>query len=160
MTHLYGYFHLLNLKNFQKLKNQIKKNEGFRDRAYQDQLGHWTIGYGHLIKANEKNLLNKKYSKVFLNNIFKIDFNTAKNQYKKLYENKKIPHNIVEFLIEMIFQLGILGHLKFVKMNKHIFLGEYYMAALEIKKSLWYKQTPNRVNLLIKKILKQYVRRK
>ena len=50
-------------RSFQSLKNRIKKNEGFSEKAYLDQLGFLTIGYGHLIKRTEKHLLNKKLSK-------------------------------------------------------------------------------------------------
>ena len=54
----------------------------------------------------------------------------------------------------MIFQLGIKGQRKFIKMNRHLNKKNFFMAALEMKSSLWYKQTPKRVNSLIKVLLK------
>ena len=143
------------MTNFIKLKNRIKKNEGFRSSFYLDSLGNPTIGYGHLIKKNEKKLLKNKYSKAFLTKIFNKDFNTAILAYKKFYEKEKYPHNIKEVLIEMVFQLGINGQRKFKKMNYHINKKELFMAALEMKKSLWYLQTPNRVEELVKILLKK-----
>ena len=51
--------------NYFYLKKRIKKNEGFRKSAYRDSLGHKTIGYGHLIKINEKKIINKDIKKLF-----------------------------------------------------------------------------------------------
>lgn len=36
----------------------ITKEEGARNKAYKDSKGLWTIGVGHLIKADEKHLIN------------------------------------------------------------------------------------------------------
>ena len=36
----------------------ITKEEGARNKAYKDTKGLWTIGVGHLIKDDEKNLIN------------------------------------------------------------------------------------------------------
>ena len=55
----------------------------------------------------------------------------------------------------MIFQLGIEGQQKFKKMNCYIKKKEFFMAALEMKNSLWYSQTPNRVEGLIRTLLKK-----
>jgi lysozyme len=35
----------------------IKEEEGYRNKAYKDSKGLWTIGVGHLIKSDEKHLL-------------------------------------------------------------------------------------------------------
>ena len=58
-----------------------------------------------------------------------------------------------EVIIEMIFQLGIKNVLKFNRFNKYIKKNQFYMAALEMIDSRWYKQTPTRTNLLITKML-------
>ena len=34
------------MSNFSKLKARIKKNEGFKNHIYNDQLGNLTIGFG------------------------------------------------------------------------------------------------------------------
>jgi lysozyme len=36
----------------------ITKEEGARNKAYKDSKGLWTIGVGHLIKADEQHLIN------------------------------------------------------------------------------------------------------
>ena len=142
------------LKKHLALKNKIKKNEGFRDTAYLDSLGYATIGYGHLIKTNEKHLLIKKISKKDLLKIFIKDFNGCLNSYEKFYRKKKHDKNIKEVLIEMIFQLGADKQSKFIKMNKYLKKKQLFMASLEMKNSLWYKQTPKRVDGLITSLLR------
>ena len=140
------------MNKFIKLKNRIKKHEGFWNKAYYDQLGNLTIGYGHLIKKSDNFLLKKKYSKKYLNNFFEKDFELAVINFNKHY-NKKLSINLKEVLIEMIFQLGIKKFIKFEKFNKFINQNFLYLAALEMLDSLWHLQTPKRVEELIKILL-------
>ena len=135
--------------NFSKIANRIKKNEGFKNKIYKDSLGNPTIGYGHLINSKDFFVVNKSYSKKILTNIFKKDFEKAVSDFKNNYDLKKLSTNSQEVIIEMIFQLGIKKTLKFKKFTKYIKKKHYYLAAFEMMKSLWYKQTPNRVNKLI-----------
>jgi len=150
---LIGSFHLLKLPELTKLKNRIKKNEGYLSQIYLDQLGKQTIGYGHLIKKSEKFLLKKKYSKQFLNSIFENDFRLAINDFNKYYNSKKLHPNAHEVLIEMIFQLGIKKTMKFKKFNHFLKQKLLFLAALEMLNSLWYVQTPRRVEGLVKMLL-------
>ena len=139
--------------NYFRLKIKIKKNEGFRNESYLDSLGFATIGFGHLIKREEGYLLKGSFSKKYLLNVFNVDFNNAVNDYNNTYKKTNFPPKIQEILIEMIFQLGIKKQKKFLKMNYYLKKNSKYMAALEMKNSLWYKQTPKRVEQLIKKLL-------
>ena len=138
---------------YQNLKKRIKLNEGFSPKPYKDQLGYLTIGYGHLILSNEKILLKKKIHKKELEEIFEKDFKKAisnfNNTLKSLTSNKKEA----ELLIEMIFQLGIKGCLKFKNLIKNMKKGNKHLVCLDMMDSLWYKQTPNRVKALIKTFL-------
>ena len=135
---------------YYNLKKRIKLNEGFSFKPYKDQLGHLTIGYGHLILSSEKILLNKQMQKKTLEEIFEKDFKIAlsdfKNTLKKFSSNKKEA----ELLIEMIFQLGIKNCLKFKNLLKNMKKGNKYLVCFEMMDSLWYKQTPSRVKNLVK----------
>ena len=148
------------MEKFLLLKQRIKKNEGFRNKPYLDSLGHPTIGYGHLITKKEKKIFKAKLSKKFLSKIFDKDFRIALTAYKKNFNYKKHSKDTKEVLIEMIFQLGIKKQKKFVKMNKHMKNNNMFLAALEMKRSLWYKQTPKRVDGLIKLLLKKEYEKK
>lgn len=146
--------------NLIRLKTRIKKNEGYRNKAYHDVLNFPTIGYGHVIKKNEKYLLKKTHSKKKLLKLFEYDFKKTLNHYLKFYSNKNYNKNITEVYIEMIFQLGIKNQRKFIKMKNYIEKNKLFMAAFEMKNSLWYKQTPKRVDFLINILLEKTYEKK
>tara|TARA_Y100001970_G_scaffold22886_1_gene26668 strand:- start:8487 stop:8927 length:441 start_codon:yes stop_codon:yes gene_type:complete len=145
--------------NYKSLKLRIKKNEGFSIKPYRDKLGFLTIGYGHLILHYEKHLTDKKLRKKDLEKIFDDDFNKAVNDFnlhlRTLYPNKQES----ELLIEMVFQIGLTGVLKFKKLLKNMSARKKYLVCFEMMNSLWYKQTPKRVKFLIKEFLKNEQRR-
>ena len=139
---------------YYNLKKRIKVNEGFSFKPYKDQLGYLTIGYGHLILSNEKILLKKKIHKKELEEIFEKDFKKTlynfNTKLKHLTSNKKEA----DLLIEMVFQLGVKGCLKFKNLLKNMRKGNKHLVCFEMMNSLWYKQTPYRVKTLVKNFLK------
>lgn len=141
--------------NFSRTSNRIKKNEGFRNHIYKDQLGIKTIGYGHLVTKKDNFQNKKKYTKKILLKTFKIDLLKAISDFKKNYFYKNLPDNAQEVIIEMVFQLGIEKLLKFKKFNLNIKKKYFYLAAFEMMQSRLYEQTPKRVNKLILILLKQ-----
>ena len=138
---------------YHNLKNRIKSNEGFSYKPYKDQLGYLTIGYGHLILSNEKILLKKKIHKKELEEIFEKDFKKALSNFNKTFKPFILNKKETELLIEMIFQLGIKGCLKFKNLIKNMKKKNKHLVCLDMMDSLWYKQTPNRVKALIKTFL-------
>ena len=141
--------------SFKKLKDRIKKNEGYSVRPYQDQLGFHTIGYGHLITEKERKYYINKFKKKHFDDLFEIDFKKAYKQYKKNFSKKGHTTSEKELLIEMLFQLGVSGVSKFKKMLYFLNKKKKFMASLEMLDSLWYSQTPERVENLIKNYIKK-----
>ena len=148
-----GCFLQLKLSKFSQLKSRIKKNEGYSNQIYYDQVGKPTIGFGHLIKKREKFIHQKKYSKKYLNKIFNNDFSSALSDFNKSYKAKDLSKNSQEVLLEMIFQLGIKNCLKFKRFNQSLRKKLLHIAALEMLNSRWYVQTPKRVEKLIDLLL-------
>ena len=138
---------------YHNLKERIKSNEGFSSKPYKDQLGYLTIGYGHLILPNEKILLKKQIHKKELEEIFEKDFKKALSNFNNTFKLFTLNEKESELLIEMIFQLGIRGCLKFKNLIKNIKKGNKHLVCFDMMDSLWYKQTPNRVKALIKTFL-------
>ncbi len=60
-------------KIFAKAKELIKQFEGLSLKAYKDPAGYWTIGYGHLIKSGEKELLEREITKEEAERILEAD---------------------------------------------------------------------------------------
>ena len=145
----------INHLSYKKLKKRIKKNEGFSPKPYKDQLGFLTIGFGHFVLPSEQHLLKKKLSKKELENIFFSDFNIALRDFNTLL--KPFVSNIKdsELLIEMVFQIGISGVIKFKKLLYHMNKGNRHLVSFEMMNSLWYTQTPKRVKNLITTFLKK-----
>ena len=138
---------------YHNLKERIKSNEGFSSKPYKDQLGYLTIGYGHLILPNENILLKKQIHKKELEEIFEKDFKKALSNFNNTFKPFTLNEKESELLIEMIFQLGIKGCLKFKSLIKNIKKGNKHLVCFDMMDSLWYKQTPNRVKNLIKTFL-------
>ena len=134
---------------FKGLKKRIKTNEGYSDKTYKDQLGYQTIGFGHLIRKKDKIILNKVYSKKYLETLFEKDFKKTLEDFNKNFKKLSLKKNEQELLIEMIYQMGIKKVLKFKKVIYYLKTKQKNMVCLEMMKSLWYKQTPKRVLNLI-----------
>lgn len=130
-------------KAFQQKKGYFKNGKFW---IYTDSLGFPTIGYGHLVtpKENFKLGLTEEQADVLLIK----DCGTAISSAKGIYDKygMKCPLAIQEMLVEMVFQLGKDGVLKFKKFLTAVSAQNYPQAIIEVKDSLWYKQTPNRVN--------------
>ena len=145
-------YNVINL-NYQNLKKRIKKNEGFSLTPYKDQLGFLTIGFGHLILSNEKHL-TKKINKAELEKIFLDDFSIALSGFEIFLKHFSCNKKDTELLIEMVFQIGVTGVLKFKKLLQEMNKGNKYLVCFEMMNSLWYKQTSKRVKKLITIFLK------
>ncbi len=64
------------------------------------------------------------------------------------------PVEVQNILTNMAFQMGIRGLLTFRNTLRHIQNGYYNLAAENMKKSLWFRQTPGRARRLIKRMKK------
>ena len=117
----------------------IKKHEGLRLYPYQDSLGFWTIGYGRCI---EKNGITPQEAEIMLRR----DVGEAIARYEDLPDEVRQNCNGERqaILVEMIFQLGYLGVLKFRRMLGAIAAGDYERASKEMLMSRWASKTPSR----------------
>lgn len=147
------------------IKQQLKTYEGtqqyqeklgyYRDCkfwTYKDSLGYPTIGYGHLVLKSEdfKNGLTEQQADELLSR----DILIAKSEVLKLQLNLPSDSNWNDFMILMVFQLGLAKTRGFKKFLSALKSGNYATAILEVKDSQWYKQTPNRVEQMINQVLK------
>ncbi|USL56751.1 glycoside hydrolase family protein [Pantoea ananatis] len=148
------------------IKSQLKIYEGtkeyqaklgyFREGKfypYKDSLGYLTIGYGKLIQGKEskyKDGITEQQADMFLDE----DIATARNDVKKLQVNLPDDSKWNEFLVLMLFQLGLTKTLQFRKFLSALKTGNYSTAIKEVKDSNWYRQTPNRVDQMIEVVLR------
>jgi lysozyme len=135
--------------NWQKLKADIRKEEGWRAVAYQDSLGFWTIGYGFLVDARKGDSLPMAVADVWLD--YKLQEKiTALDAHLPWWKHQ--PEEVQEALVNMAYQLGITGLLKFKNTLTLLEAGDRQGAADSAMQSLWAKQTPERAKRVTDKI--------
>ena len=128
-----------------QLLRQLQRDEGFKDHAYQDHLGYWTIGFGRLIDERKGGHITLEEGLFFLNN--DID-NKTEELLKRLPWVNDLDDARKGVLVNMAFQLGVDGLLKFKNTLELIKSGKYKEASDAMLDSLWAKQTPNRASRL------------
>ncbi|CUU68233.1 Phage-related lysozyme (muraminidase) [Campylobacter hyointestinalis subsp. hyointestinalis] len=142
------------------LKDSIKLNEGFRDRVYKDSLGQDTIGYGFLVSALSSDELElnggfiEPMSKEVADKILELKLKKLKRDlFGVLPWLEQKPQNVKDAITEMAYQLGIQKMTGFVNTLGYIKNDDYEQAKVNLKSSLWYRQTPKRVENLIKQLV-------
>ena len=164
------------------LLESVKINEGFNPQVYKCSMGFNTIGYGlNLDVASNQTLkevicesvkngnfnindnfnvelsklkVNQEWASDWLKNrLTEIDKQLSKNE---VYNNLRIEYK--EVLIEMAYQLGINGLMKFKRMWKALeninIRGANLDAHKEALDSNWHKQTPSRAEKVASGFLK------
>ena len=122
---------------------QIKRHEGLVLHAYKDSLGYLTIGYGRLIDKAKGGGISEGEAEYLLQNDVSIVLQ-ALHRNIPFFDRLCIPRQAV--LMNMAFQLGIAGLMKFKSTLAFIEAGDYENASANMLKSLWAKQTPNRAS--------------
>ena len=140
--------------NIEKIKDEIKKEEGYRNTVYKDHLGFATIGYGHLVRPSDNFKEGVKYDRKRLLKVFDYDFQISYQDSMDLCKDLDIHDEAKEIIIHMCFQLGKPKTTKFKKMFEALRNKDYIEAGLQMESSLWAKQTPNRVMRLSEKMKK------
>lgn len=131
------------------LRMQLEVDEGRVPHAYQDHLGYWTIGVGHLIDKRKGGRLPNQIIDALL------DYDIAEKTmqleqsfpwFRSLNEARQ------EALINATFQLGINGLAKFKLTLAALRDERWAMAAEQMRRSLWARQTPGRCKRLAAQI--------
>lgn len=143
------------LKIFEGTKEYQKhigtyRNERFQ--VYKDHLGFNTIGYGHLLKGGESfpNGITDKQADELL---YK-DINIANKDYSTLKLGLPLDSRWHDFMIMMLFQVGLTKTRGFKKALQALRDKRYNDTIREFKNSNWYRQTPKRVDEMIQYVLK------
>ena len=142
------------------LIERLEFHEGYRANKYICTGGKTTQGIGHNLDNNPLNEIEKIIIKdlnhwtkpearfVLSNDIekCKLLLNNMVRGFNKLDDERQYA------LIDMCFQLGINGLLKFKKMLKAIEVGDFEEASKQCLDSSYAKQTPSRANRIARLI--------
>jgi lysozyme len=131
------------------IKHLIKE-EGLRLHPYQDHLGYWTIGVGHLIDCRKGGFLppgincfpisEQLARQILVDDIHKVHtpLSMELSFWNDLSDVRKVC------LISMAFQMGFVGLMGFRNMLADMEAGQWGSAANEALNSDWANQTSSR----------------
>jgi len=126
-----------------KIKEDLKRDEGFRSFPYKCIAGKLTIGYGRNIQDKGISLPEAEF-------LLHSDILECYRDLQETFPNfDTYPENVQRVLTNMRFQLGHSGLLRFKRMIQAIKKQDWLLAAEEMMDSRWYRQTTNRANRLI-----------
>lgn len=134
-----------------ELSRQLRGDEGERPCVYPDHLGYMTIGVGRLVDARKPGAGLRPSEMAFMLNNDIDDRIEALTRKLPWFQDLDDARRGV--LLNMAFQLGTDGLLKFVNTLKLIEDGKYDLAAHAMLQSLWAKQTPERAARMAQQML-------
>jgi len=125
--------------------NLIKISEGLRLSPYLAPEGKWTIGYGHLIKANEPELLTGAITEQRAANLLREDVRFAE---QAIAARVTVPLTQAQFdaLVSFTFNLGA-GAFANSTLRRKVNAQDYYGASLEFDR--WVYATVNGVKTVL-----------
>lgn len=127
--------------------NQLTRHEGVVPYAYQDSLGYWTIGVGILIDKRKGGKLYPEEIEFILDNRVR---KLASELMVAIPWMKQLDKVRQYVLLNMAFNLGVGGLLKFKNTLEMVRTGNYSGAAKGMLASLWAKQVKGRATELAK----------
>lgn len=130
--------------NLDTIIKQLRQEEGEKLSAYKDHLGYLTIGIGVLIDARKGGAITQEESAYLLKN--RLDKIITRLSDFPFWPYLNDARQAV--LIQMAYQMGIDGLLKFKGTLKAVSDGNYLAASQRMLDSLWATQTPARAKRL------------
>ena len=129
----------------EKLLAQLRQQEGLKLYAYQDHLGFWSIGYGRMIDKRRGGGISIPEAEFMLEN----DVRKVDQILGDILKDEPVRRAAI---MNMAYQLGLEGVMKFRKMWAAIGKKDWETAAREGLDSLWAKQTPERAVVVMEQL--------
>jgi GH24 family phage-related lysozyme (muramidase) len=93
------------MKTSDKGVEQIKSFEGFRSMPYQDVVGKWTVGYGHLMVAGDGLVQGSPITMGQATTLIKQDLHTAEEAVNSC--GVELTQNEFDALVSFTYNLGV-----------------------------------------------------
>ena len=124
--------------NRDKIKDMLLRHEGLRTHPYFCSENYLTIGAGRNLKING---ISEDEAMYMLEN----DIKRVQEELDRSWGAwRTFPEKARMVCIDMCFQLGISGFMKFLQTRKLMELGNWLEASEELLRSKYAIQTPNR----------------
>jgi len=139
-----------------KLREQLKIDEGVKYEVYDDHLGYKTFGIGHLIKSTDEEYgvpVGTPVSEERVNSVFDKDVITYIEEATKVFGNlEEMPGEAQQVIVNMCFNMGAPRLSQFKKFIRAIHDEEWTTASIEMLDSKWANQVGERANRLSDRI--------
>ena len=142
--------------NIDKLREQLKIDEGCVYEIYNDHLGYPTFGIGHLvIESDSENgqAVGTSVSEDRVAEAFDEDIKSVLRDCNILYPDfDDLPEEAQQIIANMMFNLGRPRLSKFAGMKRGVDAKDWDVAADEMVDSRWYRQVGARAERLVNRM--------
>ena len=142
--------------NIDKLREQLKIDEGCVYEIYNDHLGYHTFGIGHLvIESDSENgqAVGTSVSEDRVAEAFDEDIKSVLRDCNILYPDfDDLPEEAQQIIANMMFNLGRPRLSKFAGMKRGVDARDWDVAADEMVDSRWYRQVGARAERLVNRM--------
>ena len=139
--------------NVEKLREQLKIDEGCVYEIYNDHLGYPTFGIGHLVRESDPengSPVGTKISEDRVADAFDDDIEIVLSDCNKLYPDfEDLPEEAQQIIANMMFNLGRPRLSRFRGMKAGVDARDWNRAADEMVDSRWYAQVGRRAERLV-----------
>ncbi len=139
-----------------RLREELKIDEGCKYEIYLDHLGLPTFGIGHLItdKDPEHQMgMGTPVDEIRVNEAFEQDVHVTLGECRKLFDDwDNLPEEVKLITANMMFNMGRPRLSQFKKMIQAIKDSNWIEAGNQMQDSRWYKQVTNRADRLISRM--------
>ena len=139
--------------NIDKLREELKVDEGVKYEIYLDHLGLPTFGIGHLVLDSDMEHGQEVGTPVSEDRVveaFASDVDVVLKDCVTLYPDfETLPEEVQLIIANMMFNMGRPRLSKFKGMKRGVDARDWHQAAMEMVDSNWYKQVTNRAQRLV-----------
>ena len=139
-----------------RLREELKIDEGCKYEVYLDHLGLPTFGIGHLITKDDPEYqmgMGTPVDEIRVNEVFEQDINVTIGECRRLFDDwDKLPEEVQLITANMMFNMGLTRLSKFKNHNAALASGDWKTAAVEGRDSRWYNQVTNRAERLMTRL--------
>ena len=142
--------------DIEKLREEIKYDEGSVNEIYLDHLGLATFGIWHLVTEWDEEYgweIGTPVSEDRCNEVFDSDIQIVLADCKQLYPDfNELPEEVQRIIANMMFNMGRPRLSKFKGMKAGVDARDWNKAPDEMVDSRWYRQVTNRAERLVERM--------
>ena len=142
--------------DIEKLREQLKIDEGCVNSVYLDHLNLPTVGIGHLVTEWDEEYekpVGTEVSEERVNELFDQDVQVTIDECKLLYNDfDDLPEEAQQIIANMMFNMGRPRLSRFHKMKKAVDARDWVEAGNQMKDSRWYNQVTTRADRLVERM--------